>query len=79
MGFHYLPATETEKTAVNAHKDNSLCTLVFENEVEGLEFLKDGKWIPIDPIPHSLVINVGDAHQVNCVHYLRTLKNFMIS
>ncbi|CAI0399302.1 unnamed protein product [Linum tenue] len=63
FGFHYLPATETGKTAVNAHRDNGLFTLVFENEVEGLEFLKDGQWIPIDPIPHSLVINVGDAFQ----------------
>ncbi|CAL1391224.1 unnamed protein product [Linum trigynum] len=63
MGFHYLPATETDQTAVNAHRDSGLFSLVFENEVEGLEFLKDGEWIPIDHIPHSLVINVADALQ----------------
>ncbi|CAN1799324.1 Protein DOWNY MILDEW RESISTANCE 6 [Linum perenne] len=62
--FHYFPATEKENTGVYAHKDMNLLTLVLQDQVGGLEFLRDGVWIPITPIPHSLVVNVGDVIQV---------------
>ncbi|CAI0418410.1 unnamed protein product [Linum tenue] len=34
------------------------------NEVQGLQIKRDGKWIPIDPIPGAFIVNVGDIIEI---------------
>lgn len=65
IALFYLPATETERIGTNSHKDVSCFTIVLHDEVEGLEVQKDGEWILIVPQPGALVVNIGDALQVN--------------
>lgn len=62
--FRYFPATERENTRVAEHKDVNCITFVFQDEVGGLEVLKDGNWIPVTPVEGTLVVNVGDVIQV---------------
>ncbi|CAI0438251.1 unnamed protein product [Linum tenue] len=40
----------------------SLLTQV--NEVQGLQIKKDGKWIPVDPVPGAFIVNVGDVIEI---------------
>ncbi|KAK7330183.1 hypothetical protein VNO77_24370 [Canavalia gladiata] len=43
------------------HTDTSLLTVVYQSSCSGLQFLGDGiGWIPVHPIPGTLVVNVGD-------------------
>jgi isopenicillin N synthase-like dioxygenase len=35
-----------------------------QDDVSGLQVLKDGKWIAVEVLPHSFVINVGYTLQV---------------
>ncbi|GLU13899.1 hypothetical protein SLE2022_305080 [Rubroshorea leprosula] len=34
------------------------------SEVEGLQTKKDGKWIPLKPLPNAFVINIGDIFEI---------------
>lgn len=60
----YFPATETENVGISRHEDGNVITFIFQDQVGGLEVLKDAHWIPVVPSPGTLVVNVGDVLQV---------------
>ena len=48
-----------------AHTDlNALTILLMDQQVAGLQVLKDGRWIAVNPRPGALVVNLGDQLQV---------------
>jgi isopenicillin N synthase-like dioxygenase len=48
-----------------AHTDpNALTILLMDQQVAGLQVLKDGRWIAVNPRPSALVVNIGDQLQV---------------
>jgi isopenicillin N synthase-like dioxygenase len=46
------------------HSDYGLLTFVLQDHVEGLQVLHAGRWLTVDPVPGSLVVNVGDHLEV---------------
>ncbi|KAL2552994.1 2-oxoglutarate (2OG) and Fe(II)-dependent oxygenase superfamily protein [Forsythia ovata] len=62
---YYPPCPEPELTyGLPAHTDpNALTILLQDLQVDGLQVLKDGKWLAIKPHPDALVINIGDQLQ----------------
>ncbi|CAL5070342.1 unnamed protein product [Urochloa decumbens] len=46
-----------------AHEDAGCVTFIFQDSVGGLEVLKDGHWVPAEPIDGSIVVNIGDVIQ----------------
>ncbi len=64
--IHYppLPPTPTQSVRAGAHEDINVITLLMGAEEPGLEVLtKQGRWLPVNPPPGSLVVNVGDMLQ----------------
>ncbi|GAB4827745.1 hypothetical protein Ancab_034631 [Ancistrocladus abbreviatus] len=63
---YYPPCPDPELTlGLNVHTDICALTVVLQTEqVQGLQVIKDEKWVPVDPIPNAFVINVGDQLQV---------------
>lgn len=63
---HYPPCPHPEMVnGLRAHTDAGGIILLFQDdEVEGLEILKNGEWIDVQPIPNSIVINTGDQIEV---------------
>ncbi|ESW07711.1 hypothetical protein PHAVU_010G152300 [Phaseolus vulgaris] len=56
------PQTSDTKLGLSAHTDKNIVTILYQNEVEGLEVLtKDGTWISYKPSPHSFVVMIGDS------------------
>lgn len=66
MAFNYYPACpEPELTyGLPGHTDpNALTILLQDSQVEGLQILKDGKWLAVKPRPDAFVVNIGDQIQ----------------
>ncbi|KAI7740594.1 hypothetical protein M8C21_029887 [Ambrosia artemisiifolia] len=63
---HYPPCPHPERvTGLRAHTDAGGVILLFQDdEVGGLEILKDGKWTDVQPIPNAICINTGDQIEV---------------
>lgn len=64
VALRYFPATEEENNGISEHEDGNCITFVFQDGVGGLEVLKDGEWVPAEPVDGSIIVNIGDVIQV---------------
>lgn len=61
--LHYPPAPATVipgQIRAGAHSDYGTITLLFQDDVGGLEILHDGVWLPAPYIPGTAIVNTGD-------------------
>ncbi|EOY18070.1 2-oxoglutarate (2OG) and Fe(II)-dependent oxygenase superfamily protein, putative [Theobroma cacao] len=50
---------------ISPHSDGSTFTLLLQDdEVTGLQIKHKQVWVPVKPIPNSLLVNVGDATEI---------------
>jgi isopenicillin N synthase-like dioxygenase len=63
--LHYPPAPQDgPHIRAGAHEDINVITLLLGAEEAGLEVLdRDGRWLPVNPPPGALVVNIGDMLQ----------------
>ncbi|KAF5458294.1 hypothetical protein F2P56_022330 [Juglans regia] len=63
---NYPPCPKPELIkGLRAHTDAGGIILLFQDDkVSGLQLLKDGHWIDVPPMRHSIVINLGDQLEV---------------
>lgn len=63
---HYPPCPNPEfVNGLRAHTDAGGVILLFQDDkVGGLQMLKDGQWIDVQPLPNAIVINTGDQIEV---------------
>eukprot|EP01018_Ginkgo_biloba_P006771 Gb_26142 [translate_table: standard] len=56
---------------LSPHLDMSGITILLQDEgIEGLHIRKNGEWIPVQPIPGALVINIGDMLEAYRVKFI---------
>jgi isopenicillin N synthase-like dioxygenase len=61
----YPACPEPELTlGLPPHSDYGLLTLLLQDEVQGLQIQHEGRWVTVEPLPDSLVVNVGDHLEV---------------
>lgn len=52
-------------SGLRAHTDaGGVILLLQDDQVGGLQMLKDGQWIDVQPLPNAIVINTGDRIEV---------------
>ncbi|XP_073101341.1 protein DMR6-LIKE OXYGENASE 2-like [Elaeis guineensis] len=62
---YYPPCPQPELTyGLPGHKDPNAITILLQDGVSGLQVLRNGKWVAVDPVPATLVINIGDMIQI---------------
>ncbi|KAJ8498883.1 hypothetical protein OPV22_009435 [Ensete ventricosum] len=63
---NYPPCPRPELIhGLRAHTDAGGIILLFQDDrVSGLQLLKDGHWIDVPPMHHSIVVNLGDQLEV---------------
>ncbi|KAK8604276.1 hypothetical protein V6N13_099223 [Hibiscus sabdariffa] len=55
----------TSEPSLRAHSDQNLTTILYQNEVDGLEILnKDGEWNPVKLSPNSFIFIIGESLSV---------------
>ena len=64
---NYPPCPKPELVkGLRAHTDaGGIILLLQDDKVSGLQLLKDGQWVDVPPMRHSIVINLGDQLEVN--------------
>lgn len=76
IALWYFPATETENNGLSEHQDGNCITLVFQDEIGGLEILKNDNWIQIEPSEGDIIVNLGDMIQVKNFNFT-TLEAYL--
>lgn len=62
---YYPPCPEPELTyGLPGHTDCNLITILLQDDVPGLQVLRNGKWVAVNPIPNTFIVNIGDMLQV---------------
>ncbi|KAL3742810.1 hypothetical protein ACJRO7_018163 [Eucalyptus globulus] len=70
---YYPPCPQPELTyGLPGHTDQNLITILLQDDVPGLQVLRDGKWIAVNPIPNTFIVNIGDQMQVLWLHSFET-------
>nr|UQE85513.1 GA 2-oxidase 2 [Dioscorea oppositifolia] len=45
------------------HTDSDYLTILYQDEVGGLQLMKDNKWVAVKPNSDALIVNIGDLFQ----------------
>nr|DAD36097.1 TPA_asm: hypothetical protein HUJ06_006737 [Nelumbo nucifera] len=66
MAINYYPTCpEPELTyGLPVHSDPNVITILLQDDVPGLQLLNNGRWVAVNPIPNTFIINIGDQIQV---------------
>ncbi|VVA91598.1 unnamed protein product [Arabis nemorensis] len=63
---YYPPCPQPDQViGLTPHSDSVGLTILMQvNEVEGLQIKKDGKWVPVKPLPNAFIVNIGDILEI---------------
>ena len=50
---------------MDVHTDSSVLSILNQDQVGGLQVLKDNKWFGVKPLSNTLIVNLGDMMQVS--------------
>ncbi|KAJ4726869.1 Hyoscyamine 6-dioxygenase [Melia azedarach] len=73
---YYPPCPDPSLTlGLSKHCDPDLITILLQGDVSGLQVLKDGEWIVVEPLPNAFVINVGYVLQIISNNKLKSAEH----
>ncbi|MGC4025583.1 MAG: isopenicillin N synthase family oxygenase [Mesorhizobium sp.] len=64
---------------VGAHKDGGFLTLLLQDEQKGLQVEYNGAWVDVEPIPGTLVVNIGELLELASNGYLRATVHRVVT
>lgn len=64
---------------VGAHKDGGFLTLLLQDENKGLQVEYDGSWVNVDPLPDTLVVNIGELLELASNGYLKATVHRVVT
>ncbi|GFP82898.1 hyoscyamine 6-dioxygenase [Phtheirospermum japonicum] len=77
---NYPPCPDPSLTlGLLKHFDHSLITILFQGNGEGLQVLKDGKWIGVEVVPNAFVVNIGTQVEIISNGKLRSSEHRVVT
>ncbi|XP_052178673.1 gibberellin 2-beta-dioxygenase 8-like isoform X2 [Diospyros lotus] len=61
------------------HTDSDFLTILYQDQVGGLQVVKDGRWVNIKPNPDSLIIIIGDLFQAWSNGVYKSMEHRVVS
>ncbi|GKV15709.1 hypothetical protein SLEP1_g26471 [Rubroshorea leprosula] len=61
------------------HTDSSFLTLVYQDQVGGLQLMKHGRWFSVKPASNALIINVGDLFQAMSNDVYKSVRHRVVA
>ncbi|CAN6202424.1 unnamed protein product [Urochloa humidicola] len=62
---YYSPCPQPDLAlGLQSHSDMGAITLLIQDDVGGLEVLKDGMWIPVAPVPDGILVILADQTEI---------------
>ncbi|XP_022777147.1 probable 2-oxoglutarate-dependent dioxygenase AOP1.2 [Durio zibethinus] len=62
------PKTTETKLGLNSHTDKNVVTILFQNEVDGLQVqTKDREWIEVKPSKNTFIVMIGESLYVSLI------------
>ncbi|KAH7669269.1 gibberellin 2-oxidase protein, partial [Dioscorea alata] len=60
----YPPCSFSPETfGLQPHTDSDFLTILCQDQVGGLQLMKDSQWVAVKPNPNALIVNIGDLFQ----------------
>ncbi|GAB2299062.1 hypothetical protein Dimus_033135 [Dionaea muscipula] len=81
MRMSYYPPCPQPDLAIglSSHSDVPGLTFLLQvNEVEGLQIKKDGRWIPVKPLPHAFIVNIGDTLEISTNGIYKSIEHRVV-
>ncbi|KAE8733196.1 dnaJ-like protein subfamily C member 25 [Hibiscus syriacus] len=63
LQLNRYPPCPVQLFGLMPYTDSNFLTVLHQNQIGGLQLMKDGKWIAVQPNPDALFINIGDLFQ----------------
>ncbi|KAL5705444.1 hypothetical protein ACHQM5_023745 [Ranunculus cassubicifolius] len=61
----YPPCPQPELAmGMPPHSDHGLLTLLIQNQIGGLQLKHNGKWVTVNPLPNSFLVNTADHLEI---------------
>ncbi|XP_051127962.1 1-aminocyclopropane-1-carboxylate oxidase homolog 1-like [Andrographis paniculata] len=78
---HYYPACpEPEATlGIRRHSDSNFLTILVQDNLGGLQVLHKDKWVNVEPLSGSLVVNVGSILQMITNDKLKSVEHRVLA
>lgn len=74
IGNLYPPCPQPELAmGMPPHSDHGFLTLLIENQIGGLQIQHNGKWVKVNSIPNSFLVNTGDQMEVHSSYFTSML------
>ncbi|XP_042495156.1 protein DMR6-LIKE OXYGENASE 2-like [Macadamia integrifolia] len=62
---YYPPCPQPELTyGLPVHTDPNVITILLQDDIPGLQVLRNGKWVAINPTLNTFIVNIGDQIEV---------------
>lgn len=61
------------------HTDSSFLTVLHQDNVGGLQLVKDGEWIAVKPNPEALIIIIGDLFQAASNNLYKSVEHRVVA